>query len=266
MRRFWTPEESQLIRERYGQEPAAELARLVGRTPRAVWQHAKLLGVTKPAPPRIGPDRQQVIREMALDGYCNRCIGRRIKAERHEIGRWRRKLGVPPVGVNGAVKSCRSCQENVRSKTAEQCRQAGVSNLAEVRVLAFRKFAGSHGWPEDLRPRAVQMLELLFACGPMSRRQMAAGLGMPWKGSRKSLVSNDPEGSYLAHLQARGLVMRSHGRVMRGQTRGSSCWLYMLTPLAEGMKHGQHERQSTAGPDAHVGRQGLDDGLAASAV
>jgi hypothetical protein len=71
------------------------------------------------------------------------------------------------------------------------------------------------------------MLNAMWDNGPMTRRELADAIGMPWKGSRKSLVSNDPEGSYLAHLIARGLVV-SLGRIKKGKGRGHSCQVYSL--------------------------------------
>lgn len=101
--------------------------------------------------------------------------------------------------------------------------------MAEVRRLAFNQFAERHGWPSDLRPRAVQILDLLYQYGPKTRRQIVEATGMPWLGSRKSLHSNDPEGSYLAHLVARGLVVRSI-KVVKGRGKGGSCDLYSIAP------------------------------------
>ena len=85
------------------------------------------------------------------------------------------------------------------------------------------------GLPSDLRPRAVAILNALYDRGPMTRRELADVIGMPWKGSRKSLASNDPEGSYLAHLAARGLVRAvKRGNRVTGRGRGHSTNVYMI--------------------------------------
>jgi hypothetical protein len=61
----------------------------------------------------------------------------------------------------------------------------------------------------------------------MTRPQIAEAVGMPWKGSRASLRSNDPEGSYLAHLIARGLVV-DLGRLVKEGGQGRNRHLYSL--------------------------------------
>lgn len=98
--------------------------------------------------------------------------------------------------------------------------------------MAFRRYAASSGWPEDLAPREVHILEVLSASDPMTRPEIARAIGMPWIGSRRSLKGNTPGGSYLASLMRRGLVA-SLGRVVRGQGRGHSLHLYTLAIDAE---------------------------------
>jgi len=141
--------------------------------------------------------------------------------ERHTVGNWRKRLGLPANTLSVHRR------ELIREKSAEQLRAAGLTTLAELRAPTFRQRALASGGPADLRPRAVQMLNALWDRGPMTRRELADVLGMPWKGSRKSLVSNDPEGSYLAHLTRRGLVVNL-GRVVRGTGSGHSACLYAL--------------------------------------
>lgn len=245
--RPWSHDDLVFVHEHYGTLPAGEIAKQLGRTVRSIWQCARLCGLTR-ARKDYTQEEQRTIASMARQGYCNCCIARSIGrkvASKGEIRRWRRKLGVPQVMSGGAVGTCQTCLERVRAETKRQCQEAGVASLGQVRVLAFRRFAADHGWPEDLRPRAVQILEALFAYGPMTRPQIAAAIGMPWKGSRKSLVSNDPEGSYLAHLQARGLVVRSAGRLVRGTTKGQSIHLYQLTHEAEVIKHEWRAQEAT---------------------
>jgi hypothetical protein len=60
----------------------------------------------------------------------------------------------------------------------------------------------------------VQILDALAERGPMTKAQIAEAIGMPWRGrpSRRILKSRDQEGSYLAHLVKRGLVIQL-GRV-----------------------------------------------------
>ena len=214
-----------------------------------------------------------LIRERHAAGCPDTEIGKELGVDRRTVCDWRRSMGLPSV-LKTAIGD-RRYREKVRRKTAEQIELHGVQSLAEVRVLAFRKFARDCGWPEDLRPRAVQILNVLWERGGMTRRQIADAIGMPWKGSRKSLVSNDPEGSYLAHLQARGLVIALYKKIpggSQGKRKGSggNVSLYMVSPAAvrgpfdpEVVKHGEQycpsrRRTSDAGVDE---RTAVDDQL-----
>jgi len=73
----------------------------------------------------------------------------------------------------------------------------------------------------------------------MTRRQLAAAIGMPWKGSRKSLCGNGPGGSYLATLMRRGLVVVQK-RAVKASGKGKSVDLYMIPlQVKRGVQHGQ---------------------------
>ena len=120
-----------------------------------------------------------------------------------------------------------------RLKTAEATRRQyegmGIPSLSQLRLDCWARRARELGWPDDLGPRHLQILHHLYHTGPMTRREIAAAIGTPWKGSRKSLVSNDPEGLYLAHLMNRGLVV-SLGRLRKfpGKGKGSSLQVYSI--------------------------------------
>jgi hypothetical protein len=245
-RRFWSAAELADLTAHYGKQPARVIAARLGRSVGMVHRHARKIGLGRAVPP-YGPREQDLIRELAGLRWCNACIARRLgrakeATGRYEVRMWRRRLGLPAVGTLGTSGECPTCVAKIRATTAEQCRKAGVRSLAEVRGLAFRDYARRHGWPEDLRPRAVQILEVLARCGPMTRPQIAEAIGMPWRGTRSSLKSNDAAGSYLAELQRRGLVDRS-GRIVKGQGVGKSISLYALTTEAEDQKD-EFEKQA----------------------
>lgn len=226
--RAWSDEELAVLRREYGRTSAKKIAECLGRTARSVHEQSRRLGISRPRQ-RIGREEQRTIVAMADQGYCNACIGRAIGHERHSVALWRNKLGVAPVASRGAVGTCPTCVARVREQVRRMCEAAGVSSLADIRAQAFRRFAKESGWPADLRPRAVMILNALWERGPQTRRQLADAIGMPWKGSRKSLVSGDPEGSYLAHLMARGLVVNL-GRCIAQGGKGGNVSLYSLAP------------------------------------
>jgi len=240
----FTADEQAVIREYYKKVDAREIAKLLDRSLTSVYQTARRMGLATATHRFTDADAKRLI-EMAAAGHCNRCIGRELKFERHEIARWRAKLGARPLTVKAMPSSCTTCIAKVRANTARQCQEAGVESLGQVRALAIRQYAIDNGWPADLRARAVQILNVLRDHGPQTRRQLAERIGVPWKGSRKSLVSNDPEGSYLAHLQARGLVVRL-GRIVKGSSVGKSVNLYSLVLNWEEVVREQIEAAGTA--------------------
>lgn len=236
-RRFWTDSERATLRRLYGHTSTAVIAAKLGRSERSVYHQAGVMGLMTPAHRMSDATAKRLI-ELCEQGYCNRCIGRQIGFCRQEVRRWRKRLDAKPLNAKAMSRTCKTCIESVRAKTQRQCEAAGVESLGNVRALAFRRYARECGWPEDLRPRAVQILNFLRDNGPSTREAIAAGIGMPWIGSRRSLKSSDPEGSYLANLMGRGLVI-SLGRLVRGRGKGKSVHVYSLALNVEELIDGQ---------------------------
>ncbi len=239
-KRLYSAEEVDVVRKLYGSMPAADIAAKLGRTVSSVYQVADRLGVCTRQVPLLTPATERIIRDGHAKGWTDTTIGEQLGLDRRTLCDLRQRLGLP----SNALSDWR--RKRVAAKTREQLEAAGLDNLAQLRAKTFRERAREAGWPEDLRPRAVQILNALWDNGPMSRREIADAIGMPWKGSRKSLVSNDPEGSYLAHLMARGLVV-SLGRVRKGKGKGHSTQLYTLPLWIErGVYHTQEESHHAA--------------------
>lgn len=221
-RRHWTSEEKQFVRDNFRKMPAEKIAAAIDRTTSGVFQCARMIGLSIPQRFKA-PDFVAFLKEKNALGWSDARIAFARRVDRPAVAHLRRKLGLPVQTFSAFQRNC------TREKTLEQIKAAGVKSLADVRCLAFRDFARRRGWPEDLRPRAVQILNTLWARGPMTRRELADAIGMPWKGSRKSLVSNDPGGTYLTHLMRRGLVVclpRAHR--VTGKGKGHSCHIYSL--------------------------------------
>ena len=103
--------------------------------------------------------------------------------------------------------------------------QIGVS----VKNPVSRRKGKTDGWPKNLSPREVDILNFLWESGPSTRRQICEGIGLRWRGSRKSMTCPGKGGSYLAKLIRRGLVVRiNKGNPVFGQGRGRTCDLYSL--------------------------------------
>lgn len=229
--RLFTAEEKQFATENRGKLSTDEICAKLGRPREAIYRLWDRLGLCERR--RDSAPLMAFIRELHPLGWSDaeiadawNLLARSDAVSREWVCEVRRdKCGLP----HNAFSKHR--RQLVAAKTREQIAAAGVKSLAEIRRKAFDDFATRHGWPEDLRPRAVQILDLLYQHGPHTRRQIADAIKMPWKGSRKSLVSNDPEGSYLAHLIARGLVVVSkRAHTVHGQGRGRSCDVYAIAP------------------------------------
>lgn len=221
-RHIWTSREVAYVKRWYRRRPTAEIAAEIGVSVRAVYVRANALGITE-SRQGIASRVRSRIRDLHARGYCDTEIAADVGCSREYVGELRREMGLASNAMNDRHR------RRVAAKTQEQCRRAGVPNLAALRAKVHRQRAEAAGWPADLRPRHVEILDLLYEWGPQTRRQIAEALGMPWKGSRKSLVSNDPEGSYLAHLIARGLVVCLPRKLpMGGQGRNVSVYIIPL--------------------------------------
>lgn len=227
-RHVFTPAEEAFLRRHYQARGARWCAEQLGLRPPQIHRVASRLGIADERLPLDEEHLDAFIRAKNAIGWSDTEIAtaycrRRPHTDRHVISTRRRDMGLPFQGF-----SERQRRQTAR-RTAAQCQAAGVRNLAEIRARAYRCFARRHGWPEDLRPRAVQILDVLWARGPMTRPEIAAAIGLPWLGSRKSLCSNDPGGSYLAHLVRRGLVVRMpRARRVLGRGGGRSMDVYAL--------------------------------------
>lgn len=218
--RPWTARELRYLKANYGTRRTVEIAKRLGRTAPSVYQRAAELGLCGEQK-RVSESWETTLRALHKEGYSDSEIAAVIGCGRRHAGFLRTQLGLPSNNLSERRI------EAVRQRTRKQCQEAGVRNLAEVRSLVFSQRAKAAGWPDDLRPRAVQILNSLWERGPLSRRELCEIVGLPWRGTRKSLSSRDPEGSYLANLVARGIVVRL-GRCVKGNGKGKSAYLYSL--------------------------------------
>ncbi len=218
--RRWTPEEDTRIAAWYRKVPVRDLAASLDRSERAVYMRAIQLGVSGSRVDRTAA-RDRQLRALHAKGWSDPEIAEQLGADRSTIGQWRRALGLPSNAHNARHRA------KTAAATRRQCRRMGVKNMAECRQRVWADAIRATGWPEDLRIRHVQILDALYRLGPMTRRELAEAIGMPWQGTRRSLKSSDPEGSYLAHLMKRGLVVNL-GRIRRAKGRGRGVCVYSV--------------------------------------
>lgn len=270
--RAWTPEEDALLRLFYGDEnePLSEFVAVLKRPLGSIYQHAALLGLRRPGWRRMTAADEAEIRRLHGEGLTDQDIAARLDGGwcRSGVSRARRTMGLP---VNAAA-----VLEARRRGVRTQHERLGIRHGGDLRRLAFQSYAAENGWPQDLRPRAVQMLNALARHGPLDRPRLAAVIGVPWRGSRKSLKGNGPGGSYLAQLLAAGLVVYVH-RAVSGRGKGGRVpGLYLLTAKAISHLEANHvgakpdpEPEGGAGKDAApdgrrgAGHRGLQPGRGA---
>lgn len=228
-----------MLRAAFGVLTAAAIASLLpGRSADKVRTRLKRIGLKYgPTAKKTPVNWREVLAERLGQHWSDSEIAAEWGCTRRHIGNLRRAIGLPASGNSERRRA------KVATRTREQCRAAGVTSLGGLRSQVLGRLGPSHGWPVGLRARSIHILELLYAAWPvpLSRREIADGIGMPWKGVRKSLTSNDPEGSYLAHLAALGLVIRSPrtapvGINKRGNGQGCGVSLYTLTAFARDLK------------------------------
>lgn len=231
--RQYTDAERALVRELYPTHTAAQIAERVlgtGKAAKAVYRLAFALGLSKQ--PHLPDEVLAAVRRECAAGGTDAAVARRLGLTREQVTHVRNRLGIPR--DEAAVLAAR------RAGVKTQYARLGVRTAGELRALAYREFARENGWPEDLRPREVQILNALAARGvPMTAPELAAAIGANTAerhrtGKRRILLSgNGPGGTYTASLARRGLVVNL-GRLaaVAGRGKGRSRCLFTLGPAA----------------------------------
>lgn len=230
-KRPWTKQEVALLRSQYGRTPAAQIARRLGRPTHQVYGAAERYGCQQPKAMYSIPVLKSYIVQKHAEQWSDAEIAAGWKAcgnpamDRRTLREWRVKLGLPS---NAKTERLR---KRVAENTRRQLAAAGVASLADLRSKAYQDFAVSRGWPEWLRPRHVQILDVLYEHGPQTRLQLATAIGWRVERGQRALFSSVyGRGSYLADLLAAGLIGRSAGREVRGPTKGTSVHRYFVLP------------------------------------
>lgn len=217
--RFWTPGDIALLRASYGTVATMEIARCLDRTIHQVYNQAHSLGLTIPKRLVFRNGGENLLRHRHAEGWTDNEIASELKVERGFVSHMRRHLGLPSNRASERTKA------RVRAATVRQCEAAGVANLAELRSQVFHQRATASGWPICLRPVHVRILDVLWEHGPMTRREIAAAAGFPWKGSG-TMGSRDPGGGLLPYLLRLGLVIKLAS--LPGKGRGRHWCVYSL--------------------------------------
>lgn len=222
IRRKWTSEEDDALRQMWGKCLCQAIADRLNRSLRSVYMRANDLDLSARRDKRLIAERRRRIRVWLAHGYSDSEIAAKLGVNREVVRDHRTRMRLPANGRNERYR------RRVAEKTRQQCQASGVSSLAEIKAIEVRKLAEKYGWPSSLSMRSIQIVQLLYTHGPMTRRQINDAIGMKWRSSRKALSNSwVPGGSYLAELQRAGLVARLP-RAVSGKGRGSSKDLYFV--------------------------------------
>lgn len=135
------------------------------------------------------------IEELNRHGFSDREIARRLSCSANRVRTWRIKLALPSNAHNERH------HDKAWASRSRQLKKDGASNLSEFIGLSRRVRAAALGWPTDLGPREVKILELLDAAGPKSKNEILNVMGL------KHLRSGGNRNrSYLRSLVQAGLV------------------------------------------------------------
>jgi transposase-like protein len=262
--RLYTKEEKQIVRSMYGTHTASQIAERIHGTTKAVtliYRLAHNLGLRKCG--RWSPEEMEAVRAARAEGGTDSDIARRLGKTREQITHIRNRLGLP--------RDAAAILESGRRAVKKQQERLGVKSGGELRALGYRRYAAACGWPEDLPPRAVQILNILAEHGPKTASELADAIGLKAKrntadghrmyltcASRSNLVRG--HGTYTGLLISKGLVHREQRYVTgRGKGKNRLPCLYILTPAAiqireECLERAQREKRdgSTAATEAEL--------------
>ncbi len=250
MGRPYTEDEIEFIRTNYGKTPARGIGRTLGRSQRSIYGKAYDLGLNNPRE-ILGSDFLAFFRSKHALGWSDGAIARARGVCRHAVGHLRRKLGLPAIYTPWI-------RAQAAKRTREQLRAAGLPSLAALQKKVWRQRVKASGWPEDITWRQVQILNLLWERGPMTREQIGQSLG--FKKKKRSgraldwypMMCNGGQcrdgggATYLSDLMKRGLVI-SLGKVAGGGGRlGQYKVCVYSLPLGIERRNVNEEEKSTA--------------------
>jgi hypothetical protein len=241
----WTAKERATLREVYGTKTVQRVAKILGRSVKAVYQQAVFQGLGSVGRKgwwraELGPFVAEHVATGQLDqnvaaewnvAHPEEPIGRRM------VGYVRHRLGVASESQTAARRA------GNRRGYRLQCENLHVGSLVDLSRRAARRKAIRAGWPPSCTPAEIAILESLLANGPQTRPQLAASLGRLDKPPDHWFASRRSGGSLLSDLGNLGLVRRSERRVATGGGKGRSLYVYGLTQKARNW-HARGTRRS----------------------
>ena len=227
-KRLYSADDDAVITAHYRTRGARFVAALLNRRTCSVYQRANLLGLATKRASVPEADLIAAIEKYHPLGWSDSEIGAAVQkngvqVDRHRVGDLRRALGL---ATNVASLHRRQL---VSARTVEQCRRAGVDSLSKLKSQVFDRWKTAKGWPAELTVRAVQVIDLLYRLGPMTRKQICAAIGDTSR-KRTAPTSNAPGGTVLAELARAELICLLPKVIQVGPSRGRRVNLYFVSP------------------------------------
>lgn len=214
IQRPYTEAELQIVRDRYATEGAKPIARDLGRGQSAIVALAGRLGLVCLRP--WTADEDQAIRQMKQEGRSQKeiavALGRTVSAAAKRI----QFLGLAKPLFDPIAH---------RAKLT-RLHQPGSNPGPETRWARARIRMGEHGWPPDLNPKEIAILNALQR-GPQTRKAISLSIGERVDLDERKRLRTHGGISAMARLLARGIVAR-----LRLQNGRQCTHVYTLTAAA----------------------------------
>lgn len=196
-KRPFTDDERQAVRDRYGSEGAKPLARDLGRTRADIVALAARLGVGFDGLRRWTAEDDRRLVELRQAGATSAAIAEELGRSASAVNKRAEALDLTKPGYD----------KDARRRQLVMPRQVSASGC-EVRWARVRLRLGEHGWPPDLNPKEVAILNSLTTRGPQTRPVLSASIGEPVSRPLYKRLMTHGGRSAVARLLARGLVAR----------------------------------------------------------
>jgi DNA-binding CsgD family transcriptional regulator len=168
--RPWTHKDIAILRSLYHHKSRPEIGELLNRTPGAVGRKAVKLGLAR-VHFRMTPAALQTLRTLTEAGYSETDIAEQLGTNWNTVRTYRRKLGLASQPRSAHYRA------KVRALTRQQCKSEGVRSLVELRYMRAAAENARRGWPTDISPNGIKILEALLRESPLPTVEIARRIG-----------------------------------------------------------------------------------------
>lgn len=165
-RRNWTAEDDTKLRLLYGTKTYKQLAVYFKRHFQAVFNRAKILGLTKPAR-KWDEERKQRLRDLHAKGMSDRMIAGCMNTTPGTIMVYRQRIGLPGHGITPIKR--RMLKRNYQ----DFCDRMNICNLAELKPRKFHNIAFAEDLPPAKSMEELKILRALRSGGPATYVELA---------------------------------------------------------------------------------------------